>query len=229
MPDTGRRVELEGAVNFRDLGGLPVEGGGAVRRGRLFRSDSLHTLTDDDLAVLHDSLRIATVVDLRMDQEVDEHGPREGHFREGVRWWRLPLFAMYLQHWTERESWATEELVAERYFEFVELGAEPLARIVTELGRPGVTPAVVHCAIGRDRTGVVIAMLLDLVGVPRDAIAADFAVTGRYITDFPVTPERILHLLSAVDDRLGSFEQVVRRQGVTDAELTALRAALVDS
>ncbi len=227
MPDTGRRVEFEGAVNFRDLGGLRTADGAVVRRGRLYRSDSLHALTVADRDRLHDELGVRTVFDLRMDSEVDEHGPGPGHFRDHVRWLRLPLFTSFRPEWAEPSAWATEDLRAQRYLEFIESGGPELARLVVELGQPDGTPAVVHCQVGRDRTGVAIALILDLLGVDRGRIGDDFAVSGRYITEFPLSPERMTSLLGLIDSAYGSTEALLREHGVAEAHVAALRDALL--
>ena len=227
MPDTGRRVELEGAVNFRDLGGLRTTDGLVVRHRRLYRSDSLHGLTPADLVRFHDELGVRTVVDLRTDGEVEEHGPPPGHFRDDVRMLRLPIFGAYRPEWADPACWATEDLRAERYLEFVESGTDQLARLVIELGSPAGTPAVVHCQVGRDRTGVAIGLVLELLRVDRDLIGADYAVTGRYITEFPLAPERMNKWLARVDAVYGSAEDLVRAHGVTDADVAALRHALL--
>lgn len=227
MPDTGRRVVLDGAVNFRDVGGLPLRDGGTVRSGQVFRSDSLHALSSRDLEHLHDVLGLATVVDLRMDDEVAEHCPPEGAFREGVRLLRLPFFTTFRDEWREPMAWATEDLRAERYYEFAVSGAPSMVELVRAAGEPGGLPLVVHCQVGRDRTGVAIGILLDLLGVDRAAIGEDYAVSARYITDFELSPERILLMLDLIAERHGSVAGLLREHGAADEELSRLRAALL--
>jgi len=227
VPDTGRRVVFEGAVNFRDLGGLRAAGGAVVRRHRLFRSDSLHGLTSGDLTRLHDELGVRTVLDLRMDSEVDEHGPPLGHFRDHVRWLRLPLFTSFRPEWAEPSAWATESLRAQRYLEFIESGSAQLARLVIELSQPEGTPAVVHCQVGRDRTGVAVALVLELLGVERGLIGEDYAVSARYITEFPLSADRMTALLGLIDSTYGSTASLLREHGVQDSHVAALRAALL--
>ena len=228
MPDTGRRVEFEGAVNFRDVGGLRLSGSDVVRRGVLYRSDSLHGLTPADLDRLHDELGVRAVLDLRMDEERAQHGPSDGHFRGDVEVVHRPLFTAMQPHWAEAESWQTEEQRAERYLEFLECGPDVVVEIVRDIGARGRTPAVVHCHSGRDRTGIVVALLLELLGVDRAVIGDDYAVTSRYITDWELSPQRMTLLLGLVDRRYGSVDALLREHGMTDADLAAFRAALVD-
>ena len=227
MPDTGRRVAFDGCVNFRDLGGLPVAGG-VVRRGRLYRSDSLHSMTPADLDRLHDEVGVRTVVDLRMKQEQEEHGPWPGHFRDHVQVLHRPLFSEVQPEWTKESSWATPRSGAERYLDFLEAGLDVVAQVVRELGDPATTPAVMHCHSGRDRTGIVVAVVLDLLGVDRDVIGADYAVTGRYVTDFELSPDRVVLLLGLIDERYGSVREMLEPHGLTDDDVAALRVALLD-
>ena len=228
MSDAGRRVVFDGCLNFRDLGGLPASGA-VVRRGRLYRSDSLHALTRADLDRLHGEVGIRTVIDLRMAEERDEHGPRPGHFRDHVQVLHHPLFTAVLPEWTQESGWASLHVGAERYLAFLESGGDAVVQIVRAVGDPDMTPAVMHCQSGRDRTGIVAAVVLDVLGVDRDVIAADYEVTGRYVLDFEVAAERIIRMLDLVDERYGSVEEMLRRHGLTDADLAALRTALLDA
>lgn len=228
MTDEGRRVVLAGALNFRDLGGLPLRGGGAVRRGVLHRSDSLHALTVSDLARVHDQLGLRTVVDLRMDEEVEQLCPPPGAFREHVRLVRLPFFTSLRPEWQDAAGWATEELRAQRYYEFATAGAPAMVELLRLVADGQRTPAVIHCRSGRDRTGVAVALLLDLVGVERAAIGADYAVTGRYITDHELAPERVVRMLELVDERHGSVAGFLREHGAGADGVAAARVALRD-
>lgn len=226
MADEGRRVVLEGAVNFRDVGGLPLGGGGRVRPGVLYRSDSLHALTDADLTRVHDELGIRTVVDLRMDQEVAELCPPPGAFRDHVQRLHLPFFTTFREEWQEPMGWATEELRAERYYEFAVSGGPSMVDLLRLVADPVRTPAVVHCHSGRDRTGVAVALLLDLLGAERAAIGADYAVTGRYITEHELAPERVVRMLEKVDNRHGSVAGFLLEQGAGEQDLAATRRAM---
>lgn len=228
MLDDVRRVVFDGCLNFRDVGGLRTRDGDVVRRGRLFRSDSLHALTARDLTRLQDEIGVRTVVDLRMDREVDETGPRSGHFRDAVRVLRLPLFTAFPPEWAEPMSWATEEQRAERYLQFLQAGPDAVVQLVRELGDPATTPAVVHCHSGRDRTGIVVGVVLDLLGVERPAIADDYALTARYVTAFELHPERMTLLLELIDERYGSVLDLLTRHGLAAGDVDRLRDALLE-
>ncbi len=171
-----RFVALEGAFNFRDLGGYAAGDGRVVRRGLLYRSDTLHRLTPGDLERLR-GLDLRTVIDLRAADELEQHGAGRlaGH---DVVVHNLPMFDDTRS--LGLEDVAAEEPVAklaELYLGMVERGGASLARTVELLAAPGGLPAVFHCMAGKDRTGIVAGLLLETLGVPDDVIAADYAVT----------------------------------------------------
>jgi protein-tyrosine phosphatase len=160
-----RGYVFEGLVNFRDLGGIPAEGG-AIQPGRLFRSDSLSYATESDAARLVEA-GLATIVDLRDTVEVDGFG-------------RGPLAAAPI---TYVGLPCTDSIPAESrseyYVRLLAIQGPALADLVRRLSVPGSLPAIVHCHIGCDRTGIVSAMLLALAGVSDEDICADYARSTR--------------------------------------------------
>jgi protein-tyrosine phosphatase len=166
-----RLLALEGCLNFRDLGGYPTRDGRRVRWRQLFRSDALCALTPADVAELRDVVRLATVVDLRSTAELraDGDGPLT---LEAIEHHHLPLFDGAVRP-EERASMIT---LAERYWLLAEYAKEKIARVVTTLAASG-GPAVYHCAAGKDRTGVISAVILGVLGVPDEVIVADYAAT----------------------------------------------------
>ena len=167
-----RTIDLDGCLNFRDLGGYPTADGRAVRWRALFRSDGLHHISARDVARLRDELRIGEVIDLRSSAELrnDGQGPLA---REAVRIHHLPLFDGAANR-PQRDPGAMT--LAERYFFLAEFAKQPLARILTLLAETE-HPAIYHCAAGKDRTGVVSAVLLSLLGVRDEVIVADYAAS----------------------------------------------------
>jgi protein-tyrosine phosphatase len=161
--------------NFRDVGGYRGTGDRTVRWGVLYRSDSLHALADPDREAFA-ALGIRTVLDLRRPAEVE----RDGRVPDwnGVRWHHL-----YLRHreWTEtpyRPGTDLARYLADRYRDMAEEGAAGLAEAIDVLADPATAPVVVHCVAGKDRTGVVCALALSLLGVPDEDIAADYALSS---------------------------------------------------
>jgi protein-tyrosine phosphatase len=170
-----RLVELAGAFNFRDLGGYPTTDGQVTRWGRLFRSDSLHELTADDVGTLK-SMGLATVVDLRTPRELDRTG--RGLLAEE------PLTFRHLSVIREDRGEAVgapepvDELSA-RYLWYLDHGRDALAEALALVADPDHLPLVFHCAAGKDRTGVLAALVLDVLGVDPEVIVADYVVTAE--------------------------------------------------
>ena len=242
-----RTVTFELVFNVRDLGGLPVSDGRAIRRGVVYRGDGVHRLAGDDLEKAR-ALGLRTVVDLRTAGELERSRrfPVEEH---PVDWHHLPLFE---RMWSEDDLIATTgavDFLRERYLDMLVSGGGSIARIVELVGDG--TPLLFHCAAGKDRTGVVAAVLLSLAGVPREDIADDYHATAGAMAAFvdwlTVThPEALDSMtsqppeyleaphdamatfLDAVDARYGSMERYVHGLGVPALAIDALRARLVE-
>jgi protein-tyrosine phosphatase len=251
-----RLLPLEGAQNFRDLGGYPAGEGGRVRWGRVFRSDSLSALTAADLALL-ERVGLRLVCDFRGDAEV-EGEPNRCAGRAAFDYWRLPLGDRSVQpaEWRRRfesgdfgeidASWLTRS-----YRGMMDECAADLGAVFRRLARGDGLPAVLHCTAGKDRTGVAVALLLLLLGVPRELVIEDYALTGRFtegriraaerfFRERGIDPDRVRALLGSepatlaaaldhLDAGHGGAERWAReRAGLAAGELEALRDALVE-
>lgn len=161
---------LVGAFNFRDLGGLHAAGGQVVRSGVLFRSDTLQALTEQDVTQLVGALGVGLIVDLRGGTEAVEQG-RGLLAGASVCYLNVPL----------QDAPVTDLDPAEQTLRFYEhtlaSSAQMLAVVVRMLAAVAGEPAVLHCAAGKDRTGVVTALLLSLLDVEREEIVADYLAT----------------------------------------------------
>lgn len=240
-----RQIQLEGCLNFRDLGGYPSEDGRRVRWRQLFRSDALHLLTAADLKRLRDELGIGVIVDLRSTAELRAEG--QGPLtQEPLELHHLPLF-----DGGAREREARPELLnlADRYFLLAEFAHEKIARVITTLADVS-SPAVFHCAAGKDRTGVISAVLLGILGVRDEVIIADYAATQEnleaiiarlmanegYQTMLEALPPDTLHaepgtmisFLERVRDKYGSMRDYARAGGVAETALERLTARLLE-
>jgi protein-tyrosine phosphatase len=201
---TGRWLRLDGTTNTRDLGGLPTSDGGTTAFGRVLRSDNLQTLSDDDVRRLVEDLRLRDVIDLRTTAEVllEGRGPLRGV--EGVthrhfsllpeRGHHTDVFAAEEDELPELPAGWAETVLPRQTTEADEV--EPPA-VRSYLGylhhRPdnvlaalravaaGDGAVVVHCAAGKDRTGVVAMFTLAAAGVPDEEIVADYAMTADVI------------------------------------------------
>ena len=169
-----RRIALERVFNFRDLGGYPA-GERTVRWGKLYRADGIHRIEGFDLARVA-SLGIRTVVDLRTRGELDEHGrcPVDGL---SAAYHHLPL----LERVWDRELLDSErdavQFLAGRYLDMLDEGVSSIVKAITMIAEPEHLPLVFHCSAGKDRTGVLAAILLSLLGVADTDIAADYALS----------------------------------------------------
>ena len=190
-----RWLALDGPVNFRDLGGYPTDAGGSVRTGLVYRADSLHTMSDRDVDLVVRAVGIETVIDLRTAGEVELIGV--GPIRDaGIRWHNISIFDE-TQRTEPRLPGAetpvdsqdiVERSMAQEYLDMLERTGPQFATVL-ELLAATARPVVFHCAAGKDRTGLVAALLLDLLGVGDHNIAADYALTERVM---PTLRERFL-------------------------------------
>lgn len=191
-------LDLPGTYNFRDLGGLPLAGGGSTAGGVLYRSDALHALTPAGEETLAAS-DIGVVVDFRTDAERDlEHDrlPRSRRIRDV----HLPLLEGAMSHVVEEalaarllgdhfaagraaeKAMASLPALGDLYTSMLAHGAASfaeVARLVATENPDAPTAVLIHCTAGKDRTGVCSALLLDAVGTERSAVVADYALSQQ--------------------------------------------------
>jgi protein-tyrosine phosphatase len=260
--EAGRRIEvaerklpLEGPRNFRDLGGYPTREGRRVRWGQVFRADSLAELTEPDIAYL-ERLGLARVIDLRGDEEVSEY-PNRLAGRAGFTYLRRPTGDEGLTpgEWARRfEAGEFGEIDASwlvrGYQRTLDERPHKIGAVLRELGGAK-SPAVFHCTAGKDRTGVISALLLLLLGVPRDVVVGDYSLTALYtgnripaadawFEERGIDPERAAHVLSSrreameetldhLDANHGGPERFARdKANLTDREINSLRDWLIE-
>jgi protein-tyrosine phosphatase len=175
MPTGPRLLPLVGAYNFRDLGGYPTSDGRITRWGQLFRSDTLHELTEADLQTLRD-IGLASVIDLRTAAELERTG-RGLLAAEPLRYLHLSVIQEEGGGSQGAPTEAQEDL-AQRYLWYLDVGREALVEALRMVGDQTSYPLVFHCAAGKDRTGVLAALVLDILGVERDVIVEDYVLTA---------------------------------------------------
>lgn len=242
-----RRVDVEGCNNFRDLGGYPTRDGRRLRRSLLFRADGLHHLTERGIATFRDELGIRDVVDLRSSGEVRMDGRGRLEEEVEIRFHHLPLFDGEIS--AEQRSRADDVSLADRYWMMLRFAAAPIARVIETLAAaPG--PAVFHCAAGKDRTGVISAVILGALDVADQVVVADYAATREgleavverlmksegYREMFAALPPDTLHaepetmigLLDRVREEHGSMRGWLREAGVGDATVDALAERVLE-
>ncbi len=178
MAMTERRVTLDGPVNFRDIGGYATADGGRVKWGRVFRSDSLHHLTEADGPRLA-HIGIATALDFRAHDELDRIGI--GHLGNlEIKHVHVPTVDQVL-HTVRPPDAVVPGTVAEIYLRMLEAGSKAYAAAMRTLVEPDALPAVYFCMAGKDRTGVFSAFLLGLLGVGDLDIVADYVMTHEVV------------------------------------------------
>jgi protein-tyrosine phosphatase len=185
MSERERLVALEGALNWRDLGGYPTADGRVTRWDRVYRSDGLDQLTDADLDLIAD-LGIKLVIDFRVDREVDENPSRLPDHPE-LRHKRLPIGGDEVEGRSVLETilagdvrvYTVEEMAAV-YERLLEDFAPSFGEVITHAADPANHPLVFHCTAGKDRTGLMAMLLLGALGVSDDDIVLDYELTTHY-------------------------------------------------
>jgi protein tyrosine/serine phosphatase len=178
MSVSDRRVALEGPLNFRDVGGYAAADDRRVRWGRVFRSDSLHHLTEADGPRLA-QIGIVTALDFRAHDELDRIGiGRLGDL--DIKHVHVPTVDQVL-HTVRPPDWDPPNSAAEVYLAMIETGARAYAEALRALAEPDALPAVYFCMAGKDRTGVFSAVLLGLLGVGDLDIVADYVLTHEVV------------------------------------------------
>jgi hypothetical protein len=237
-----RVLRLAGADNVRDLGGLPTTDGRSTRAGRIFRGELLPSLLEADVEVLIGRVGLRTVVDLRTKGEV-RHEPGRWLEHE-VAWINCPFRLGELGAVPGPEA----DYVS-GYLGFLTAGPRQIMLAVRALMDPDAQPALFHCAVGKDRTGVLCGLLLDVLGVDRTAIAADYAMTaanlpqvfgrlaaiepyrsslaGAVIADHEPHAATMLGFLDAVDRVHGGTEAWLLGQGLEAAAIDRFRTTMI--
>ena len=182
-----RRIELGGAVNFRDLGGYRAIDGRQVRWRHVYRSDSLAELTNDDLVTLSE-LGLRSICDLRHESERLAKPDRlpTGQLAElhpmGFFPHRAEQLFSQLQSRTISAT-EVEDFLRDAYRAFPIAQASTYGAVLDMLVAGEAVPALIHCTSGKDRTGFAAAVILMALGVPRETIVADYLLTNDYRRD----------------------------------------------
>ncbi|NUR71891.1 MAG: tyrosine-protein phosphatase [Hamadaea sp.] len=239
-------IDFPRVFNLRDLGGLTTRDGRVIRPGLLYRSDNLGALNDEGFTPADRDrfgmLGVRTIIDLRQPAEIERHGGRAPDWA-CTAWHNVPLNnpAWREEDYSEVDGPASYLLA--RYHEAARTAGADIARTIGLLADPAVVPAAVHCLGGRDRTGIVIAFVEDLLGVPDETIAADYHFTEqstrRFMTWFrtvrpdakdllpylDVTPPEVIStFLADLRAEYGSVQSYLELHGLTEGQVQTLRS-----
>ena len=244
MDSTAQRIPIAGTYNFRDVGGYPAEGG-VTRAGKLYRADALGRLGAEGREGLR-GLGVRIVIDLRDDFEVQ--GLPDDLEGLDVEVLRLPVF-----EGSGASASTVGATIVHLYDKIVFQHTEVIVRALREIADTGDEPVVMHCTAGKDRTGIVVALALLAVGVDRETVVDDYALTeanleGPWLEGMvelvrgygvDVTPDLRIILggsprealettIDRIEERHGSVRKYLLAAGLDEFELAKLRSVLVE-
>jgi protein-tyrosine phosphatase len=245
-----RAVTWDGCLNVRDLGGLPTEDGGQTQAGRIIRADNVGALTPAGWRSVEEH-GVVRIVDLRWPEEVADDPPRDsdievinvsvlGGSMDASREWLRELDANVdaVDDIADHYAWS--------YVEFLERHREQFGRALAAVADAD-GPVVIHCMGGKDRTGLVAALLLRLAGVPLDVIGEDYSLSGpnlavtlpQWLEMAPTELDRrrreklsrtpaaaMRRVIETIEERYGSVAGYLAAARVDADQINALRARL---
>lgn len=239
-----RHLAWEGCYNVRDLGGYLTRDGKTTRWGAVVRTDNLARLTEAGRASLLD-YGVRSIIDLRRPDELAEYpNPFAEAGDHGVTYTNVSLIDPAA---SAPENFTT---LSNDYKRILDNFAPAMAEIMQAIAAAPEGAVLIHCMAGKDRTGMVAAILLDLAGVSRETIAEDYALTAEYLrpldqewlengpgereeraeqqAKFLPRAEVMLEVLSHLDERYGGVEEYLVQAGVSRQDIERLRARLID-
>jgi protein-tyrosine phosphatase len=256
VPD--RIVPLESVANFRDIGGYLTGAGRRVRRGLVFRSGSLAHLSERDVVYLH-QLGLKLVCDLRGMEEVTE-GPDRLPADPAPEYLHLPLTVQENRRQRLQALILNPKSIApmmpEMYTKYmIDGNARLYGGLLGRLAEPNNLPTLIHCTAGKDRTGIAVALLLLVLGVPDEVVVADYSLSNLYYATFlelsqqlvrPVRwlgihaedlwpimvadPETMRTTIAHIREKYGSVEDYLKDAGGLDeAAIARLKTYLLEA
>lgn len=236
-----REHHFKGVYNFRDTGGYPAKNGKIVAWNRLYRSGELHHMSLRDGLRLKNELRLASVIDLRND--VREETSEKKRLEElGISYYNVPVTLE-----PEAESASAGEL-------FLAMAAQAdfgrrMIDVLKILSQPGNFPVIIHCNAGKNRTGIVTALILGALGVADEDIVADYLLSDSYmkavkeklladpsmkdvLESMPeyvwlVEPDSMRLFLKNLKEKYGSVPDYLKSRGADDSLFATLERNLL--
>ncbi|MFD5812570.1 tyrosine-protein phosphatase [Rhodococcus aetherivorans] len=219
------RIPIPGTTNVRDVGGYPTGDGKRTAMGRLYRSEVLglsgsgaESLWDELRTEDYQCLRLRSIVDLRSHREA-RMIPSAWDRATGAQLFHAPIpegvegsETDFMRLLRDGKITTFDEEDLGRWYQMVlRRRTDVLGEVIRVLSNPHHLPALVHCHAGKDRTGLVVALVLEVVGVPRNVVTADYALTSKYRPDRAAEHAALLeHLGIHVDDVRSLWEAPAR-------------------
>jgi protein-tyrosine phosphatase len=246
-----REIKLEGVLNFRDLGGYKARGGKTVAWRRVFRSGEMHLMTPNDMTRLKEELKIRTVIDLRSARRQEQTGIGNLAMM-GINSYSIPLNMINVS-----DAEKTTEILSrftssgEIYLYRIKLKGygQGMIEALELIASPENHPLVFHCNAGKDRSGILTALLLGALGVAEEVIIGDYVLTAQSLKKFierwdndPVTagihknlpafdkvaePKTMAFFLTALKNKYGSSAGYLKAQGAAPSLVKRLEKALL--
>ena len=226
--DFERRIVLDGAANFRDLGGYPAYGHHRIKWRNIFRSGHLASLTENDHRVLN-RLDIRSICDFRSAEEITRQ-PNCLPEKPSLEYLHLPIVNKTIEP-TEAlarivkgdTSWFTHDFMVNAYIEKIVAFPDVWYQFFKYLHRQSYRPLLFHCTAGKDRTGAFAALILLILGVPEETVVFDHGLSNFYLADFletiyaylkefGVEREKISPYLTAPHDAIVALLDHIRKQ-----------------
>jgi protein-tyrosine phosphatase len=241
-----QRLPWDGCDNARDVGGYPTAHGGLIRRQALIRSDSLHHLPPEGRSVIYD-YGVRTIIDLRLAHELERNPSPFATHQPGAqpRYLNLPLHDVATDALIDAADSTVDVyiIILEQSKDYIASIIKAVAESIQEGG------VLVNCHAGKDRTGIIVALLLSVAGAQRESIAQDYALSEvmlepRYIewvqaqiklngrqpakpSQAQTRPETMYAMLDYLDQEYGGVEGYLQVSGVTQADMAQIRKHLI--
>ena len=240
-----RHIRFEAVFNFRDLGGYPTSGGQKVAWRRLFRSSELHHMTSHDIIRLREEIRLRSVIDLRRSRPLEPFSPLN---EVGVEYYNIPLIDTGNTEENMNQDFSNMGEVYSYLVRHEEFG-QRVVKALEIIAEPDNLPLVFHCSAGKDRTGILTAIVLGILGVTDEDIIEDYTLTAPYMKELIIrwnndprtaealknvpdylleaSPESMTFLLSTLKREYGSVRGYVEAHGAEVSLINRLKTALL--
>ena len=241
--ENSRFITLHGCVNFRDIGGYRNRQGQTVSWRSVFRSDSVHLMTGEDTRHVYQAMGVVTVIDLRNSTEVqrDEYS---SSLPTSVNYHHAPFLEQHgISPFKPGDDPATR--LADIYLWILANAGHLIAQTLITLAEEPNLPALLHCTAGKDRTGVLAAIILGILDVDEEQIMADYTLTNQTLdrlypllrsipgneerprASFEAQPKAMEAMLAALSNDYGGAREYAMAHGVSTANIDRLKASLL--